>query len=257
MKEPINPIQFMRNTYLMSENINDWYRKLEVVDMKSVVASKKAASRVAVFSADMINGFCREGNLASERIDTISQSVANLFRRMHRAGVRDFALVQEWHSEDAKEFASFPPHGIMETEEAEAITELSKLPFAHRFVIFRKNALTPAFARRQAVMGKSALHYFDEKFEEYLKALDMTTAIVVGNCTDLCVRELAMYLRMWANQYQKDLRVIVPENCVETFDMPFRDAYPLGVRPHPGDVYHLWALYEMARNGIDIVKEIS
>lgn len=261
MKQPINLTKVMRDSYLMSENILAWYTRymrLKSVTIKSVVPSKRAARRVAVFSADMINGFCKEGNLASPRIDAISVPVAELFKNMYGIGVMDFILLQEGHHPEAKEFESYPEHGVIGTEEAEIISELSELSFADKFVIFRKNALTPAFASRQPLAGRGNLQYFDERFEEYLRiiGINMAIAIVVGNCTDLCVRELAMYLKMWANQHQKDLRVMIPENCVETFDMPFDVAYGLGVQPHPGDVYHLWALYEMARNGIDIVKEI-
>lgn len=261
MKQPIDLMKAARverdASSIFRNGIVPWYMGLESVTMRSIVPNKKAAKNVAVFSADMINGFCRKGNLASPRIDAISAPVVDLFKRSYRRGIEKFVLLQEGHCEDAKEFESFPSHGILGTEEAETIPELLELPFANKFVIFRKNALTPAFARREEFFIQK-IRRLGEGFQEYLRwyGHDIRTAIVVGNCTDLCVRELAMYLKMWANQHQRDLRVIIPESCVETFDMPLEVAHGMGLQPHPGDVYHLWALYEMARNGIDIVKKI-
>jgi nicotinamidase-related amidase len=140
------------------------------------------------------------------------------------------------------------------------------LPFSDKLPIFLKNALTPAWAYREKrhespvkthpvyPMGYNPV--FKESFERYLDTQDIRTAIIVGNCTDLCVRELAMHLKMWANEHQKDMRVVIPENCVQTFDLPFDVAEQIGAMPHPGDVYHVWALYEMRRNGIEVVREI-
>jgi len=255
MMRPMDPHQVLQDSRQMLEEMLFWYGELKSLELSSLIPDKDTADRTAVFSADMIVGFCKSGALASARVDSISAPIADLFRRMHKRGIEQFVLLQEWHDEHAKEFDVFPPHGIAETEEAEAIPELQKLPFFHKFVVFRKNTLTPAFSRKEEFVA-GHIRTLGESFDRYLNTHDIDTAVVVGNCTDLCMRELAMYLRMWANQHQKDLRVVIPENCVETFDMSFDVARELGAMPHPGDLYHLWALYEMARNNIDIVKKI-
>lgn len=227
---------------LMGEIVNRWYKdSVKSVCIKSIISDEISAKHTAVFSADMINGFCKKGNLASPRVDSISIPVRELFIKAHDAGVQNFILVQEWHDPKAKEFEAFPLHCVMNTDEARIIPELQELPFAGKFVVFRKNTISPAWAYRDGGHG-----YYKEDFNVRLINLHLRTAIVAGNCTDFCVRELAMYLRMWANQHQRELRIIIPANCVETFDAP----------NHPGNMMNLFTLHEMARNNITIVKEI-
>lgn len=256
----------------MGKIISEWYRDLKPIVLKDLIPDENASKHTFVFSADMINDFCvtdvkvpTKRPLASDRVGAISQSVADILVKVHDAG-GECVLVQEWHDPNAKEFSSFPAHGIAGTLGAETITRLWLLPFANKFTIFLKNALTPAWSYRtkqhkppektHPIYPESYDPVFKESFERFLETQDIRTAIVVGNCTDLCVRELAMYLLMWANQHQKDMRIVIPENCVQTFDLPIDVAEKIGAMPHPGDMYHLIALYEMARNKIEIVREI-
>jgi hypothetical protein len=48
----------------------------------------------------------------------------------------------------------------------------------------------------------------------------------------------------------------VPENCVDTYDLPVEAARELGVAPHDGDLLHKVFLYHMALNAVEVVKEI-
>lgn len=253
--------------------MKEWYKNLPVLLLSELIGSKEIAEYAFVFSADMINDFCKPSGrnskkrpLASDRVGAIAQPIIKLFSSLHGVGVENFILVQDWHDPEAKEFKSFPPHAVRDTEGAKTISEFSKLPFADEFIIFRKNAISPAGAYREKrhkpyekthpIYPEGYNPVLTESFDKYLENNDIRIAIVVGNCTDLCVRELAMYILMWANEHQKDIRVIIPANCVETFDLPFETAEEIGAMPHPGDVHQARALYEMARNNIDIVKEI-
>ncbi len=251
----------------MGRVMNEWYRSLEPIALKDLIPDEEAAKHTFLFSADMIKGFCKKGNLASPRIDAISKPIAALFTKLYEAGVPNFVLIQEWHDPEAKEFQAFPAHGIRETEEAETIPELAELAFADRFIVFLKNSISPAWAYREK-RHKPPSHThptypegFDpvwrERFEKYLETNDIRNAIFVGNCTDLCVEQAVMYVKLWANERQKDMRVVIPANCVQTFDLPIVVAEKIGATPHPGDMYHQIALYEMARNKIEIVREIA
>ena len=244
---------FVRAAATHAAEMYEWYANLPTVSVADFVPDEEAAKHTAVFSADMINGFCKEGALASPRVDAISQPVADLFARMYGVGVRKFVLAQDAHHEQAKEFKVFPPHAIQGTPEAETITELLALSFSEIFEVCKKNSLSPA------VPGIGGW------FGQYCLMNDFQTAIAVGNCTDLCLRELAMYLCMWANTSHCDVRIIIPANCVQTFHMPPEVARAIeqehglsqgAVKPHPGDLMHVQALYEMSRNGIEVVKEI-
>ena len=52
------------------------------------------------------------------------------------------------------------------------------------------------------------------------------------------------------------MRVIVPENAVQTYDMPVETASAIGALPHHGDFMHLVFLYHMRLNGVEVVREI-
>jgi nicotinamidase-related amidase len=197
----------------------------------------------AVFSADIINAFLREGALASDRIDTITQPVLALVNRVWDYGVRDYVFLQDTHPEDTPEFNAYPPHAIAGTSESEMIPELASLPFADQFTIIEKNSLHPAVETE-----------FDAWWDE---RMHLRTAIVIGDCTDLCVTALAMHLRLRANALGiQDFQVIVPVDCVDTFDIPDGPDVEPGTA-HPGDFFHATWLYYLQSNGIRIVRTIS
>ena len=81
--------------------------------------------------------------------------------------------------------------------------------------------------------------------------------VISGDCTDLCVYQTALYLRLTANAAQRECQVVVPENCVQTYDLPVAAAQTSGAMPHAGDVMHLVFLYSMALNGVRIVKAVE
>jgi nicotinamidase-related amidase len=82
------------------------------------------------------------------------------------------------------------------------------------------------------------------------------TFIVVGDCTDLCAYQLAMHLRLDANARQIQRRVIVPEECVDTYDMPVDLARSIGAVPHDADLLHAVFLYHMMLNGVEVVRRV-
>jgi len=220
--------------------VSRWLETLSDIPLTDIAPD---ASATGIFSADLINGFLREGALASERIDRITPRVLELVNRAWDHGVRHYVFLQDTHSKDNPEFRAYPPHCIQGTRESEMIDELKHLPFADSFHIIPKNALHPAVETT-----------FDELWDEQRQ---ITRAIVVGDCTDLCAYHLAMHLRMRANALGlQDFEVIVPADCVETFDIPERDDLEPGVA-HPGDFFHDVFLYHLASNGIRVVRSIT
>jgi nicotinamidase-related amidase len=220
--------------------IAEWFDRLESRPLAEIVADPAAT---AVFSSDMIVGFCDHGNLASPRVDALSRPIAGLFERAHALGVRQFILLQDTHDPDAVEFAAWPVHCVRGSEEAETIPELRALPFAGDLVRIEKNTLNPALGTR---------------FDAWLDAHpELRTAIVVGNCTDLCVYQLAMHLRLRANaRGTRDFAVIVPADAVDTYDLP-AEAVSAPVFAHPGDFFHRVFLYHLALNGVRVVRSLT
>ena len=220
-----------------------WEAALGAQPLAAVIAEAGGPQHVGIFCVDVINGFCHEGPLASKRVENIIAPIADLFTRAHRAGVERFVLTHDAHEPNAPEFADYPPHCVRGTAESEIVPELLALPFASKFHIVPKNSIHSA-----AGTGLDA----------WLDAHpDITHRIVVGDCTDLCTYQLAMWLKVRANAANQQRPVILPANCVDTYDVPLEIALSANIPAHPADFFHVTFLYNMARNGVRVVRELS
>lgn len=221
--------------------VDAWIEQLQPRPLSEVVADP---ATVGIFSADMIVGFCREGSLASERVGALARPVADLFQRVYDRGVRHFVLLQDTHDPNTPEFQAYPPHCVRGTAESETIPELRGLPFAVEYVVIEKNSLNPAVATG-----------FDAWLDEHP---NLRTAIVVGDCTDLCTYQLAMHLRLRGNAKNiPGFRVIVPADAVDTYDLPSETAQEVGAMAHPAEFFHQVFLYHLALNGIEVVRSLD
>jgi len=215
---------------------------LEKLPSKKISEISSSPSEIALISVDMIKGFCNFGPLASPRVNGIIKPVIELMKILWESGVDKFVLSQDTHEPDAIEFSAWPPHCIRGTEEAETISEIRELPFFDQILILEKNSIATGL--------NVALKQFVRENPE------MKTYIVVGDCTDLCTYQLAMFLRLDANEHQVFRRVIVPANCVETYDFPVEEAIKVEAIPHPGDFLHAVFLNHLALNGVEIVAKL-
>jgi len=201
------------------------------------------AGRVAVLAVAVPRGFCSEGPLASERVGRIVEPITRVFRQAHQLGVRHFILPQDTHTENAVEFGSYPPHCKAGSEESQTVDELRNLPFSDEYLVLEKNSISSDI---------------DTDLGAWLdRHPEVTTLIVTGDCTDLCVYQLAMYLRLRANARNlREVRVIVPLDTIDTFDLPVEQARRIGAMPHDADLLHLVFAHAMASNGVEIVKQV-
>jgi nicotinamidase-related amidase len=220
--------------------LEDWHANIKEASLDELIGGRP--ERVAVMCVDVIVGFCKEGALASPRVNTIVEPIARLFTALHERGVQHFVLPQDTHAPDAVEFMSYPPHCIRGTYEAETVPELKALPFSDKLTIIEKNALS-AFV-------DTALPSWVREHPE------VETYIVTGDCTDLCTYNLALHLRMDANARQLQRRVVLVEACVDTYDISVETAQQIGIRPHPGDFHHVVFLHHMEQNGVEIVRRL-
>jgi nicotinamidase-related amidase len=220
-----------------------WYNSRPTLSLAEVLEKAGGAEKVAVMAVDVTVGFCYEGALSSSRVAGIVEPVARLFEQAYGLGVRNFVLPQDTHSEHAVEFGSFPPHCMGSTAESVTVPELKNLPFADLFTIVEKNSVSVSIGTH---------------LEDWLAAHpEVTTFLTVGDCTDFCTYQLAMHLRLRANAYdQPGVRVILPVDGVDTFDIPVTVAEELGIMPHHADLLHLIFLYNMAENGVEVVSKV-
>ncbi len=221
-----------------------WYDVRPVLALDQILEDAGGdPAKVAVLAVDVTAGFCHEGPLASDRVAGIVGPIVRLFERAHSLGVRHFLLPQDTHSEDAVEFQSFPAHCVRGTDQPVTVPELQELPFSDLFVILEKDSISSNLNTR-----------LDEWLDRHP---EVTTFLVAGDCTDFCVYQLAMYLRLRANARNlRDVRVIVPIDGVDTFDIPLAVAEEIGAMPHPAELLHRIFLYSMAQNGVEIVTGV-
>jgi nicotinamidase-related amidase len=208
--------------------LSDWLEGL--ADLK---LADLDPNRTALVSVDMLEGFCRLGPLSSPRTTAVIPAVAETIRRVSEHGIPDehVAVVQDNHPEDAQEFTAYPPHCITGTDEAEAVEELKALPRWRNYQHFKKNSIAS---------------HTSEGFRDWLESTRVDAVVAVGVVTDLCLYTLALHLQTHNLAHGHGQRVIVPEQCTQTWDAP----------DHPGDLYHALFLHQLARNGVEVVRAI-
>jgi nicotinamidase-related amidase len=239
----MNAADLAKNSQPFLEWAVEWLHSRSSESWRDLVARAGGPERVAVLAVDMTSGFCSQGALASDRVAGIVPAVVRVFQGAYQEGIGHFLLPQDTHGPDALEFGSFPPHCVGGTEESATIPELATLPFADRFQVLPKDSISS---------------FIGTDLEEWLAAHpEVTTFVVVGDCTDLCVYQLAMHLRLRANVLGLgDARVVVPADAVQTYDLPVEVARSIGAMPHDGDLLHLIFLYSMGLNGVDVVAQV-
>ena len=223
--------------------LDEWISRRDVLSMADLVAAAGGPDRVAIVSVDLTIGFCHRGPLSSPRVQALLPHVRQLFVSAHAHGVTHFVLPQDTHRHDAEEFDSFPPHCMAGTEESSTAPELLDLPFADLYAVIEKNSTSSTIG--------TAFYDWERQHGPFQRF------VIVGDCTDFCIYQAAMALKLRSNAEQLGHRVIVPVDCVDTFDIPVELARTLGAEPHDGNLYHALFLHSMAINGVDVVATIQ
>lgn len=177
---------------------------------------------------DMVNGFVREGAMASQNIEHIVPVIEKLAKKFTDDNDKQVAFVKDTHEEGAREFKRYPVHCVKGTTEAENVDELKK---------YEEGAITH---EKNSTMGifPSNLLVNIEKMEKLEKV------VIVGCCTDICVMNLAIPLQNYFDQVNRDVEIVIPKDAVETYDAPF----------HKADEWNEMAYRFMEQSGIKLVK---
>ncbi len=156
--------------------------------------------RKTILVIDMLNGFCREGNLASARLDTITSRLRDYLLREQESGA-DVVFLVDTHTADDPEFAMFPAHCVEGSGEDEIVPELA--PLAARGTVVRKHTYSS---------------FLGTDLAEVLARLAPELVEVAGVCTDICVLHTVYDLRL------RGYQVMLHRDLVETYDGPEHDA---------------------------------
>lgn len=212
------------------EQINNEFKDIKALDM-SLLENKKEITKdnTTIVVVDMVKGFYNEGPLQNEKVKEIINPMINFLTK-----VKDYNKIFfiDSHEEKSVEFSSYPAHCICGTSESDIIDELVNFAQDKNSILIRKNSING---------------FHSTKFQEWINNNeDIKNYIIVGVCTDICVKTLAISLKTYFNEINQYKKIIVPKNMVETYDAPF----------HNREFNNLISFYEMKNNGIEVVKEI-
>lgn len=182
----------------------------------------------ALIIVDMINGFCKKGNLYSKDLENLILPIANLAQKASNLKFPILAFC-DYHDKNSIEFENYPIHCIKSTEESKLVNELN---FIDNTNIINKN---------------STNGFVEDKFQQFLKNnKNISNFIIVGDCTDICVQQFALTLKTYFNKNNIKSRIIIPINLVDTYNS----------KNHPRNILNLIALYTMKINGIEVINNV-
>lgn len=188
--------------------------------------------KAALIIVDMINGFINQGAMSSERIkDVIGANVRVL--QAFKAGNMPVAAFADCHEKGCAEFSAYPEHCLDGDIESEVIDELKDIG-GNYYRLIRKN---------------STNGFIEKGFEDFLNDKNLTcidTFVITGCCTDICVLQFALCLKTYGNMTNKAFRIIIPADCVETYDAPW----------HQADFTNIAAYKLLKDAGAEFVSEI-
>lgn len=174
---------------------------------------------------DMVNGFIKEGKMSDKDINHITPRIKSLVESF-LSDEEGVAFIKDTHEVNSTEFKKYPPHCLKGTSESELISELSS--YEQKSLSYEKNSTSTIFAKN---------FMRDIERMESLKEV-----IITGCCTDICVMNLAIPLVNYFDEENRDVRVLVPQNAVETFNSNI----------HNRDEYNSMALKLMKNQGIGV-----
>lgn len=211
----------------MNQALNEWNKQL--TELPAIAAKELSSKETALVIVDMVNGFLTEGVLSSPRSAAVLPAVEQLLQFAKENALPAVAFADR-HEENCIEFASFPPHCIRGTSEAEIAPALEAIGGYER-------------------IGKNSTNGFlTPEFQTFLNGHpELEKIVVCGVCTDICVMQFALTLKTFCNQTDRKMEVLVPVNTVATYDAP----------GHNGDLMQAMALQIMAQAGITLVAEVQ
>ena len=179
-------------------------------------------------TVDMINGFIREGALASSRIENIVPKTVELNSKLTSA--KKIFFVDE-HEKGCLEFNTFPEHCLKGTFESEIISELKPFSSQKESLVIPKNSVN-------GFMTKNFINYFENNIDSF------KNIIVCGCCSDICITNFCLNIRTALNQLNKNINVKVVVNAIDTYDAP----------NHIADEVNEIALYIMMTSGVELIE---
>ncbi|CEH35199.1 isochorismatase family cysteine hydrolase [Romboutsia lituseburensis] len=183
-------------------------------------------SKTELFIVDINNGFAKSGALYSPRVEALINPITN-FTKYISGKVKNIIAFTDCHDENSLELSNYPSHCLISDFESEIVDELKEIG---NIKILPKNSTNGFFVLD------------DIKFES------TENIIIVGDCTDICIYQLAITLKSYFNQHNMNKNIIIPVNLVDTYDIP---------NIHSAELLNIVFFNSLMQNGIKVVKNIK
>ncbi len=196
----------------------------DLAALPSLPLESFAPGQTMLLVVDMNKGFAQAGSLYSPRVQALVPGIAAL---LDAAIARRFALLaySDCHTPASPELSAYPAHCMQGSEEPQLVEQLGRL---EHFVV-HKNCTNGLLA------GGG------------LPRPEISSYIITGCCTDICIYQLATSLKATLNERNQSARVIVPMALVDTYDAP----------GHPADLANLASLAGLLAAGVEVVQDIT
>ena len=181
----------------------------------------------AYILVDMVNGFVNEGAMADKEIGHIIPKQYEYMKKVEESLDSLNIIIKDRHKTGCREFTHYPVHCVEGTSESELVPELKEFENDNEYV-FPKNSTSAIFA---------------PGFIEAIDSMNELEEIVIaGCCTDICIMNLAIPLQNYFDQINRDVKIIIYKDMVETYDAP----------NHNRDEYNEMAFKLIGQAGIEI-----
>ena len=181
--------------------------------------------RTAMININTSNGFFKDGPFSSSHMVSAIPNLVRINEYLLHCR-RVFAV--DYHSPKSVEFRTFPAHCTTD-ETCRIIEELDKFTSSSDVVV--KNCANAMFASG-----------FLRWFADNVDTLD--NFILVGAHIDIDIMQLALSLRSYFNERDRNVKIIVVLNATRTFS----------AESHNADDFQTFAAYNMLLNGITCVN---
>lgn len=223
-----NMSNYNKQEFIQKSNETLWEILDQLADLPELTLAELPCDKTLFVIVDMINGFAREGLLQSPRVEALIPEITELSKKCDTLGIEKIAFA-DCHTDASPEFSSYPVHCKTDSTESDVVNEIRVL------------------GGYQLIPKNSTNGFLEPVFQTWLEVHPgIDHFIVVGDCTDICILQFAVTLKTHFNRLNKQSRVIVPMDAVDTYD--------LGL--HNGDLMHVIALFNMMGNGVEVIKKL-
>ena len=178
---------------------------------------------------DMVNGFVKEGMLASPSIQRIIPRILELLDENEKNPNSINMFIRDTHDMNSSEFKTYAPHCVKGTKEVLVIDEFKQ--YQINGIDFEKNSTN-------FVLAPGVIELFNN-----LPNLEKIK--LVGCLSEVCVKNGAITAKNYFDQVNRNIEVEVYEDAIDTYS----------IEGHIAEEVTKKSLEDMKANGIKILRK--